>query len=389
MMAQHISPAFEYTLATNDAATLQADIERLGYVPLAPPQDYDATMRSLRALVQQAIKVELGTIPPYMTALYTIRPEAPWQAAENMRSIVIEGMLHLVLAANVLNAVGGVPKVYSRDVMMRYPGTLPFGIDGAPISLIHFSKEAVEQGLLIEHPAEPDAGRFVKAQQAENDAVVENTLTIGEFYLLIESKLRAAVAAFGEKRVFCGDRAHQVSLTQYYYDGGGGIVAVRDLDSAVKAMSEIRDQGEGFNETVWTATKPQPGELVEAAHYYKFDELQRGRAYRLGDKPGHPSGEKIVAPYDAVYPTVTNPTMKSYAHAPEIAKHARAFDTVYCELLRTVERAFAGEPDLLLGAVPTMMELRDRAAQLVRNPMPEPHGGGLHAGPTFEFVELP
>lgn len=389
-MARHAGPpAFEYTLAKKNEGAVRDDLEKLGYVRLAPPRDYDATMRSLRALLQAAIKVELGTIPPYMTALYTIRPEAPWQAAENLRSIVTEEMLHLVLAANVLNAIGGEPKVYSRDVMMRYPGKLPFGIDAATISLIHFSPEAVAQGLRIEQPAAPSARHIVKAAQAKDDETVENTLTIGEFYLLIESKLRAAVLAFGEARVFCGDRARQVTLTEYYYDGGGAIVTVTDLRSALKAMTKIRDQGEGFSETVWTVNKPKPDELVEVAHYYKFDELNRGRAYVLGDKPGHPSGEKIVAPYDAVYRTITDPTMASYADTPEIAEHARAFDRLYCELLRTVECAFAGEPNLLLAAVPTMMQLRDRAAQLVRNPMPGPQGHGLQAAPTFEYVPLP
>src|SRR6202022_583086 len=102
-------------------------------------------------------------IPVDMTALYTNRPESPWPGSEAFRSIVVEEMLHLVLAANVLNAICGVPVLHSREMMIDYPAHLPFGIDAAKVALLHFSPEAVEQGLQIEEPAAPDVARLIRA----------------------------------------------------------------------------------------------------------------------------------------------------------------------------------------------------------------------------------
>jgi hypothetical protein len=386
------SRAFEFTPTTKDPKVLRQELSGLGYLALEPPRDYEATMHTLREFLRMALVVELGTIPPYMTALYTIRPEAPWRAGEALRAIVVEEMLHLVLAANVLNAIGGKPVLYSRDVMIDYPKHLPFGIDRHEVGLLHFSEKAVDQGLQIEEPAEPDAARIIAAANARSDATFENVITIGEFYLIVESKLRAAVRAFGEERVFCGDPANQVGLTQYYYDGGGGIAKVGGLGEAVKAMRQIRDQGEGIARSIWTDPDVKPGDdpddIVEVAHYYRFDELKRKRLYKHGDEPHDPTGEHIDVPFDRarVYETKANPKLADYKGTPEIHDHALAFNVAYCGLLRLVERALNGEPNLLLEAVPAMMTLRYRAEQLVRNPLPG--GKGLHAGPTFEYADL-
>ena len=68
------------------------------------------TVDDLRRHLQWAIELEHATIPPYMCALYSLDPERNPEAAQVVSTVLTEEMLHLALAANLLNAVGGAPK---------------------------------------------------------------------------------------------------------------------------------------------------------------------------------------------------------------------------------------------------------------------------------------
>ena len=65
--------------------------------------DIDGLHRHLHA----AMQLEHATIPPYLTALYSIHPGTNAAATQIVRAVAVEEMLHLTLAANVLNAVAG------------------------------------------------------------------------------------------------------------------------------------------------------------------------------------------------------------------------------------------------------------------------------------------
>ena len=69
------------------------------------------TLNDLRAHLQWAIELEHATIPPYLCALYSIKPGKNTDAAAAITSVFVEEMLHLTLAANVLNAIGGAPVI--------------------------------------------------------------------------------------------------------------------------------------------------------------------------------------------------------------------------------------------------------------------------------------
>ena len=62
--------------------------------------------QTLLAWLQTALELELATIPPYLVALLSIQLPGNRASAEIIRSVMMEEMLHLVLVANVLNAVG-------------------------------------------------------------------------------------------------------------------------------------------------------------------------------------------------------------------------------------------------------------------------------------------
>ena len=75
------------------------------------------------------MQLEHATIPPYLTALYSIHPGTNADAAHVIRVVAVEEMLHLTLAANVLNAVGGTPDLTAPDFVPTYPAHLPDGED--------------------------------------------------------------------------------------------------------------------------------------------------------------------------------------------------------------------------------------------------------------------
>ncbi|RBH51872.1 hypothetical protein C3F00_033145, partial [Pseudomonas sp. MWU13-2860] len=49
-----------------------------------------------------AVRLELSTIPTYLTALFSIKPGQNQEARALVQSVVVEEMLHMTLAANTL-----------------------------------------------------------------------------------------------------------------------------------------------------------------------------------------------------------------------------------------------------------------------------------------------
>jgi len=192
------------------------------------------SVESLRRHLQWAIEVEHVTLPPYLCALYSIKEGHNQEAAEVVHSVFMEEMLHLTMAANILNAIGGTPVLDSPSLLPRFPTYLPHSNRAFKVPLTKFSREAVEVFLQIERPAEhsgvPEDNRFE---------------TIGQFYEAIELALVELAGRLGEKSLFCGDPARQVT-DELYYGGSGRIIAVTDLASALAALEEIVEQGEGM-----------------------------------------------------------------------------------------------------------------------------------------------
>jgi hypothetical protein len=78
------------------------------------------TLESLREHLQWAIALEHATLPPYLCALYSIKGNNE-EAAEVLRSVFMEEMLHMTPAANILNAVGGEPEVDAPWMLPSHP----------------------------------------------------------------------------------------------------------------------------------------------------------------------------------------------------------------------------------------------------------------------------
>lgn len=147
----------------------------------------------LRTYLQGALEIEHLTIPPYLTAMYTIRAGANRDAYYTIHSIVLEEMLHMTLVANLLNAVGGRPRVAHPDFVRSYPARLPYSALDVTIPLQHFSPAAMRTFLLIERPQHLDDGLLQSEQ---------GWTSIGQFYDFIRTGLLTLVEELGEDKVF-------------------------------------------------------------------------------------------------------------------------------------------------------------------------------------------
>lgn len=342
--------------------------------------DLDELHRHLYA----ALQLEHATIPPYLIALYSLKPGTNSEAFHIIRTVVVEEMLHLTLVANLLNAVGGRVDLTRPGFVPLFPAYLPDGETDFKVSLRRFSPEAVETFLKIERPASLNTAQTTIRRRPRRKALLEaghpgrheeeHFFSIGEFYVAVQQGLEHLHASMGDA-LFSGDPARQIG-PEYYYSGGGGLTTVTDLASARAALELISEQGEGLTGHIFD----EDGEI---AHYYRFQQLLLGRFYREGDERDHPSGGPVTVAWDAVYPLKPDARLTDYPEGSELRAAAKAFNDEYAGFLAALTRAFDGKPELFIDAVGDMFRLKDLMYQIMRQPLND--GTGMHAAPTFEI----
>jgi hypothetical protein len=334
-----------------------------------------ATLEDLRAHMQGALELEHSTLPPYLCALFSIHAGTNVESVEIVKSVFIEEMLHLALAANVMNAIGGAPRLNEADFIPVYPATLPHSDRSFSVSLAPFSPSTVETFMRIERPGD---------RHGESEA--DEFETIGQFYRAIEEGLKYLCATLGPDRVFTGDPDHQITPEMLGFVGERRVIAVHDLKSALEAIDEIEEQGEGLkHRQVWDGDRDMfHPEREEVAHYFRFSEIMQGRSYVRGDSPrSGPTGPSFVVDWDAVYPMRPNPKVDEHPRGSLVRDKMEEFNATYCQMLATLHRAFNGETSCLSPAISLMFQLQSIATEL----MALPTGDGVTtAGPSFEFV---
>jgi Ferritin-like len=326
------------------------------------------TIDSLRAHLQIAIELEHATIPAYLCGLYTIRDGTNIEPTQVIRGVVMEEMLHISLAANVLNAIGGSPSLNHPTFVPDYPATLPDSDRHIVIHLAKFSRESVATFQLIERPAKADA-----------PAQADRYHTIGQFYKALVEGLKRVCP---KDKYFTGDPARQVG-PEAYYGGGGSLIRVTDLDSAMKALNIIVAEGEGLPHSIWDSDRKFFRQHEEPAHYFRYTQLLAGRYFTPDDTPATgPTGPLLSVDWDAVYDMHPNPKAADYRPGSDLHRRTVEFNQAYTRLLNGLHRAFNGEPGRLGDAVGGMYELKYLAQALIRTPRPDGRG---NAGPSFEF----
>ncbi len=329
--------------------------------------------------LQAAIELEHATIPAYLAAYYSIKPGQNASAAAILRSVVVQEMLHMTIAANILNAVGGSPELDKPGFIPVFPGPLPMGIhSGLNVGLHKLTRGLVADLFMeIEEPevpldipvAEPATARF-----AALGAEPVEYATIGLFYDAIVDKIREL-----GQGAFTGDPSRQVVDATWF--PADQLFAVETVEDAARAVQVIVEQGEG------TRTSPDDGDL-EPAHYYRFAEIVNGR--ELVRDPQQPvgwsySGAPVGVDPAGVWNVLDDPKTVDYPVGSRARTLADQFNVAYTNLLRALERTFDGDHGNLKVAIGLMYELRLTASVLVSTPLPATR---YQAGPTFEYTPV-
>ncbi|RBL89738.1 ferritin-like domain-containing protein [Chitinophaga flava] len=336
----------------------------------------------VREKLQKAIELELATIPPYLTAMFSIRPGTNAMAASIIRSVVMEEMLHMLLAGNLLSAIGGNVRLGKEQipvypVQMEFQGK-QFKNRQFDIHLAAFSKDTIDVFLQIELPD----GWTVSPLEFERITIPG--FTIGEFYRGIKDDLIDLCNTYGEKNVFTGKKENQVS-EEYFWRGGGTPIVVTSLANATAAIDLIVEQGEGSSVNTVVKAFSFAG-TDEVPHYFRFNEIYHGRLYNKNDDPYHsPTGAVIDVDYTAVFPIKTSCKSSDLQQFPELSYLNNLFNNNYTTMLSHLEEGFNGNPAAFYTAILNgMHKLSPIAYNLVQLPIPgDPKG--RHAAPSFEW----
>ncbi|HLM46161.1 MAG TPA: ferritin-like protein [Myxococcaceae bacterium] len=322
----------------------------------------------LHHYLQKAVELEHSTIPPYLTAMFSLMPGTNDAIARAIREIVIEEMLHMTIAGNILIAIGGRPQINIPGFVPKYPGPLPMSIGGSEfrVGIEAFSMELLENTFMkIEEPEHP-----IPIKTLALDTVVEPEFaTIGEFYKAIQTKL----AELGDS-IFVVPPEQQV--LQWF--SSDRLFPITHVDSAIRAIDIIVVEGEG------TSTRPfqTDGEL---AHYYSFEEILHRRRIVPAPGGGFAFGGEVI-PFDpnGVYPMVPNPQDHDFKENTQARVRVEQFAYSYSSLLNVLHEAFNGQPKRINTALGLMYDLKVQAVSLMRTPVgPD---SKLTAGPSFEYV---
>lgn len=349
-----------------------------------PATDFGQKRLELLTRLQLALELEWATLPPYLVALLSIKGPQNREAADLIRGVAMEEMLHFALVANVINAIGGRP-VVAKANCPTYPLKLtfegrPFADRTFPINLERFSKNSISTFMKIEQPQIP------KIKSAWLDHVIEVPApTIGEFYEEIKSALRELDAA-PEGGLFTGDAARQLG-GDFFWGGGGAMKAVTDLETALEALETVVEQGEGA--WGWSQEKfsAKAGETLEMGHYFRFSEIFYERHFIQSDDPaGPPGGPAMEVDWDAVYPIRENAKSADYAAGTKAAALNDAFNRRYTMMLHQLDQSVNGVPTTLYTAIMNGMHgLTSVARELMATPIEGSEGET--ACPTFEWID--
>ncbi|MFL6075794.1 MAG: ferritin-like domain-containing protein [Mycobacteriales bacterium] len=295
---------------------------------MAEPRLVVAHREHLWWLLAEAAQLEHMIMCQYLYAEFSLKngptdgltadqAEAVERWRKVLRSIAVEEMLHLALVANLMSAIGAAPQ-FGRPNFPQRSGYFPAGVQ---LDLLPFGEQALRHFLYLERPEgmeRQDASEFVPAVPPRDPVAADELLprgqefaTVGHLYRGIAAGLRGLVERFGERAVFVGSPRAQATPEQFHWPQ---LIAVTSLDSALAAVEEIIEQGEGAR-----------GDWRQA-HYGRFlgiwDEYHRLREADPGFDPARPVLPAYTRqPFDLAtpVPVVTDPLTHQVAELAGVA----------------------------------------------------------------------
>lgn len=361
------------------------------------------TVDDVKVALQTVIELEHATMPPYLTALYSIKPGYNEYAADLLRDIAVEEMLHLGLACNILISIGGAPNIKKMGFVPKYPGPLPGGLrSGLVARLRKCSKDQIKSFMAIEMPNEELLTD--KGDVAVNGTVQENKYTIGWAYTAIASALK---------------NLHSQGLIKFPDDTGvpdtdktvawqvdnlfdGKLKKIRNIDDALGVIDLIKEQGEGSSTINPSSLDPETGKcaidpdtgLPLLSHYFRFAEVVKGRRIvpdysSEGAYNGFSyTGPKVALDMDGVYNMQDDPNLQDQPLKSLQRERMESFSRKYQALLNGIDRAFNGEPKHLRECFGLMFQLTIAAQPLMEMPAlnadGSPKSDGTTCGVSFQ-----
>jgi Ferritin-like len=321
----------------------------------------------LHPSLQAALVLEHATIPLYLTALYSLVPGTNRAALGALKRTVLDEMLHFAIVANVLNALGGQPKIDHKETVPSYPGTLPMGVaGGVQVELKRMSIDQCRVFMIVEEPDVPIARRPHPDQT-----------TIGDFYAAMIDK----IGELGSD-AFQSPSAPQVS-SRFFPD----LQPITDAGSAVHGLQLIVEQGEGTRSSPFEGTGAN-----RLAHFYRFAEIVHGakltaNTTALGGFSY--TGDPVNFDATAVIPMAKPATLTSLTDPSEATalRLATTFCGCYRRLLTALQQAFNGQPDKIDDAIGLMNELKVAARNMLDTP--DPNDPSLRLTPSWEYLADP
>jgi hypothetical protein len=343
-------------------------------------------------LLAEAAQVEHLIMCQYLYASFSLKGGtedglAPEQAAavarwrEVLTGIAIEEMLHLALVFNVMTAIGAAPPL-SRPNFPRSSDDLPGSVQ---FRLLPFGTDSLTHFLYLERPEgmeRLDAEGFVPTtpprepiEPGEAISRAQDFGTVGHLYRGIEQGLAALSGRFGERGLFVGPMQAQATPELFRWPQ---LVAVHDLASAMAAINEIIEQGEGARGD-W-----------RSAHYGRFLAIWEEYAKLTEADPAFEPVFPVIPaftrqPYDITepQPLLTDPLTRSIAEV---------FNLGYEVLLQVLNRFFTHTDETdeqLRTLVDTAFGLMTGVLRPLGRTLPRLPAGPSHlgrtAGPTFEM----
>ncbi|HEX2641464.1 MAG TPA: ferritin-like protein [Thermoanaerobaculia bacterium] len=327
-----------------------------------------ARKEDLYPYLQSAVELEHATIPPYLTAMFSLKAGTNEEIRRLIQSIVVEEMLHMTISSNILVAIGGSPQINTPVFIPKYPGPLPRGIGGPDfiVPIERFSLQLVHDiFMVIEEPENPIPIKTFMVGEEEYS-------TIGAFYQAIQEK----IVELGNGIFVPGSEKRQVQK----WFGYEHLFPITDVAGAVKAIEVVVIEGEG------TSTDPfqSPG---DPAHFYKFGEIYHGKRIIPTPDGGYAYAGAPV-PFDAsgVYPIRPNAHIDDYAPDTQARVRVERYAYSYSSLLNALHKSFNGEPDNIDVAIGLMYELKVQAVSLMSTELGD--GSGMTAGPSYQYVNV-
>ena len=348
----------------------------------------DASRELLVHALYEASELEHNLMCTYLYAAFSLKAAegeglsgaeaaAVGRWRQELLSIAIEEMSHLVAVSNITAALGAAPR-FGRTNFPLDPGFLPAGV---VVKLAPFSENVLQHFIHLERPAgSPESDGvgyspervFVRGNAgARLTPMGVDYATVGEFYAAIGAGLRGLVTRIGESAVFGGDPALQLSPVDVSLPGARRVIC---LKTALEAFDAIVAQGEGA------------AEHSTGSHYDRFATIRTEYRALLAVNPA----------FAPSHPAATNPVLRRpprpegrvWIEADAAIAAVDLANACYGLMLRLLAYAYAvpaphGDKalavDLSIALMKAVTPLAERAARLPAGPATP----GCNAGMSF------